>query len=90
MSKIVEFNPNKRDTIKKFETMKQIMDKVDPEKITEMLVFIKTTDEDTGNAVWAYGPTWAMIGQLSVFLEELKLELYAEDFLDSEDEDELQ
>jgi len=86
MSKIVDFNPSKRETIKQFEMIKEIIDKVEPEKITEMVIFIKTSDENVGNAVLAYGPTWATIGQLSMFLEELKLELYTEDFLDLEDD----
>lgn len=89
MSKIVEFDAARRDITKKFDELKNILAKTDPEKISQFIIYIKTGEHKKDVKCWAYNPDWEMTGQVQMFIEEIKLELYAEDFLDSDDDTEL-
>lgn len=88
MSKIVEFDPSKRQIVQQLEFFKKMMSEIAPDQVAEIMFYVKTEDEKIHCA--AYGPTWEMTGRLKTFLHELEIELYATDFLDESMEDELE
>ena len=91
MSKVVEFDPSKRQIANQFIEFKKLLESIPPEKVSEMIVYVKTDNETEDGKLyaWAYAPTWDMIGRMQNFLREIEIELYMGDFLDDEDEDEI-
>lgn len=80
MSKIIQFNNDKREQLKAFESFKTYVNSLTADEFKGALFYLEHEGKQTADMA-VYNPSYELTGRLREFLNEVALELYVAEYL---------